>query len=73
MTDRKKTAVQKQVEEAQSLLTPMSRLVELCRSSDLVVRMMALTNPKIQHYGSDALDPEAHRFFQQVERWLLTP
>ena len=45
-----------EIREAKSLETPMSRLVELCRSQDLVVRMIAVTNPKIQHYGSDALD-----------------
>jgi hypothetical protein len=60
-----------EMREAKSLETPMSRLVELCRSQDLVVRMIAVTNPKIQHYGSDALDPKTHRFFQQVEFWLL--
>lgn len=70
---QEKTVVQKEKEEARSPLTSMSRLVELCRSSDPVVRTVALTHPKIQHYGSEALDPEEYLFFRKVERWLLEP
>ena len=68
---QEKTVVQKEIEEARSPLTSMSRLVELCRSSDLIVRMAAVTHPKIQHYGSEALDPEKYSFFLKVERWIL--
>tara|TARA_B100000963_G_scaffold255080_1_gene223721 strand:- start:8872 stop:9099 length:228 start_codon:yes stop_codon:yes gene_type:complete len=68
---QEKTVVQKEAEEARSPLTSMSRLVELCRSSDLVVRMIAVTHPKIQHYGSEALDPEKYSFFLKVDKWLL--
>lgn len=65
MTTKEKTR------ESRDPKTSVRRLVELIEDPDIVVSINAMTHPKIQQFGGQALDLDFTNFHRAVEQWIL--